>query len=116
MTPASPLIEELSPAPPPWPLARSLARLPHVAFFDSAGGPRGLTRYSYLTADPFAWLLVRGPDPENPFDLLARALAPWRVEPAPGVPPFQGGAAGLFGYGLGRWLERVPAPRLDEFR
>jgi hypothetical protein len=34
----------------------------------------------------------------------------------PGLPPFQGGAAGLFSYDLNRTLECVPAPRVDEFR
>ena len=31
----------------------------------------------------------------------------------PGLPPFQGGAAGLFSYELGRSLERLPAAALD---
>ena len=34
---------------------------------------------------------------------------------SPGLPPFQGGAAGLFSYDLGRSLERVPPPKADEF-
>ena len=46
MKPVQPLIEELDPAPPPWALARALARLPHLLFLDSAGGPAHLTRYS----------------------------------------------------------------------
>jgi para-aminobenzoate synthetase component 1 len=33
----------------------------------------------------------------------------------PDLPPFQGGLAGLFGYGLCHTLERIPRPRLDEF-
>src|SRR5690606_33872337 len=32
-----------------------------------------------------------------------------------GLPPFQGGAAGLLGYELGRSLERLPTTRYDEF-
>jgi para-aminobenzoate synthetase component 1 len=43
-------------------------------------------------------------------------LAQTRSETVPGLPPFQGGAAGLFGYELGRQFERLPAPRQDEFR
>ena len=31
------------------------------------------------------------------------------------MPPFQGGAAGLFSYDLGRSLERLPPPKSDEF-
>jgi len=116
MKPVQPLIEEWDPAPPPWALARALARLPHLLFLDSAGGPAHLTRYSYLTADPFAWLCVQGPSSAQPFDMLSEALAHWRTEPAANAPPFQGGAAGLFGYGLAHWLEKLPPPRADEFR
>jgi len=35
--------------------------------------------------------------------------------PVPGLPPFQGGAAGLFGYGICHELEKIPRPRFDEF-
>ncbi len=34
----------------------------------------------------------------------------------PGLPPFQGGAAGLFGYDLCHHIERLPRPRRDEFQ
>jgi para-aminobenzoate synthetase component 1 len=47
--------------------------------------------------------------------VLADQLARWRTEPVPGLPPFQGGAAGLFGYDLCHHLERLPRPRCDEF-
>ena len=32
-----------------------------------------------------------------------------------GLPPFQGGLAGLLSYDLNRRLERIAAPRFDEF-
>jgi len=32
------------------------------------------------------------------------------------LPPFQGGAAGLLAYDLGRSVERVPRPQYDEFQ
>jgi para-aminobenzoate synthetase component I len=47
---------------------------------------------------------------------LARRLAPYRATALPGLPPFQGGAAGLLSYDLGRQLERLPRPAFDEFR
>src|SRR5689334_5105646 len=34
--PAVPLVEELTPAPDPWDVARRLAHLPHLLFLDSA--------------------------------------------------------------------------------
>jgi para-aminobenzoate synthetase component 1 len=120
-----PLVEELQPLPDPWEVARRFVDYPFFLFLDSAS-ESALGRYSFVTADPFATLFVRGeevfaPAPKrypsgNPFAALAELLAPFRVATVPGLPPFQGGAAGLFGYGLSRHVERLPAPRLDEFR
>ena len=110
-----PLIEELTP-PDPWATARRLAHLPHLLFLDSAGGLPGLARYSYLTADPFCWLQFRGVEGINPFEALRDQLSHWKLPTVPGLPPFQGGAAGLFGYDLCHWIERLPRPQFDEFQ
>src|SRR5260370_749032 len=115
MTLRQPILHELVPAPDPWETARRLAHLPHLLFLDSAGGPPDLARYSYLSADPVRWFTSRGTAGENPFERLRCELAAWRAAPLPGLPPFQGGAAGLFGYDLCHWLERLPRPEIDEF-
>ena len=47
--------------------------------------------------------------------MLAERLSRYRADPLPGLPPFQGGAAGLFGYDLCHHLERLPRPQFDEF-
>ncbi len=112
--PATPLVEELAPAPDPWDAARRLAHLPHLLFLDSAARDSPFGRYSFVTADPFDWLSTRGPD-DDPFPRLAERLARWRSETLAGLPPFQGGVAGLFGYGLCHHVERLPRPRFDEF-
>jgi para-aminobenzoate synthetase component 1 len=39
----------------------------------------------------------------------------FQAAPREGLPPFQGGAAGLMSYELGRQFERVPPARFDEF-
>ncbi len=111
--PARPLVEELTPAPDPWEVFRRLANLARVVFLDSTSGPTDLCRYSFVTADPFRQLRTRGG--ADPFPALHKQLRSWRTERLPGVPPFQGGAAGLFGYALGRHVERLPRPRRDEF-
>jgi para-aminobenzoate synthetase component 1 len=113
--PAAPLVEELAPAPDPWDVCRRLAGLPRLLFLDSGGGHGVLGRFSFVAADPFHWLQTRGPDCA-PFTALADLLARWRADPIPGLPPFQGGAAGLFGYALSRHIERLPAPRVEEFQ
>src|SRR5262245_9388899 len=109
------LLHELLPPPDPWETARRLAHLPHLLFFESAGGPPALARYSYVAADPVRWLTSRGTAGANPFERLRRELAAWPAKAASGLPPFQGGAAGLFGYDLCHWIERLPRPNRDDF-
>lgn len=122
--PVTPLVEELAPAPDPWDVCLRLAQRPRVLFFDSASTGAGLGRYSFVMADPFAWLQSRGrrvwlngteTDATDPFAALAAQLMRWQTTPIPGLPPFQGGAAGLFGYDLCHHIERLPRPRFDEF-
>ncbi len=120
-------VEELVPAPDPWQAARRLADLPRLLFLDSALAHPSLGRYSFITADPFEWLCARGRriwsaegsrllDASDPFTLLADRVARFRTPTLPGLPPFQGGIAGLFGYDLCHHLERLPRPRYDEFQ
>lgn len=94
---------------------RRLASRPHCIFFDSARQDPRLGRYSFVSADPFAWLCFR-PTEAGALNALNDRLAEFRAPPVPGLPPFQGGAAGLLSYDLGRQIERVPAPRYDEFQ
>jgi para-aminobenzoate synthetase component I len=113
-----PLVEELTPAPVPWVVARQLAHLPHLVFFDSADRHVERGRYSYVAADPAEWIVdsTRAPRFRDPFAELARRLAAFPLEQLPELPPFQGGVAGQFGYGLQHAVERIPRPRFDEFR
>src|SRR4051794_29602356 len=106
-------VEELIPAPDPWDTARRLAHLPHLLFLDSADRHPERGRYSYVAADPVEWITGWQRDP---FAELARKLEPLRTETISGLPPFQGGLAGLFGYGLQHVVERIPYTRFDEFR
>jgi para-aminobenzoate synthetase component 1 len=101
--------------------------LPRLLFLDSSLVHNSLGRYSFVTADPFEWIQarrnrihisgdLRRAQTGNPFDVLAERLACFRMEPVAGLPPFQGGIAGLFGYGLCHQLEELPRSRTDEFR
>jgi para-aminobenzoate synthetase component 1 len=118
------LVEELSPNPGAWSVALHLAGQPHLLFLDSALPTSRLGRYSFVAADPFAWVQARGrhvsingvqQGESDPFEVLARLLSRYRADLEPGLPPFQGGAAGLFGYDLCHHIERLPRPRFDEF-
>jgi anthranilate synthase component 1 len=54
---------------------------------------------------------LEGPDP---FAAVADYLSTYRIAPLPGLPPFAGGAVGVFGYDLVRTVERLPEPNPDD--
>jgi len=112
-----PLIEELRPVPPTEEAFRRLASMPHCLFLDSAAEQPTLGEHSFLAADPFDFLEL----PADGTDALHVLAGKMRLYFQPcnegkWLPPFSGGAAGLWGYELGRSLELLPAPRFDEFR
>ncbi|QDT68597.1 Aminodeoxychorismate synthase component 1 [Planctomycetes bacterium MalM25] len=112
---AGPVVVELDPGTRPEAAFRALAGEPHAVFFDSAQRHERLGRYSYVAADPFDWF-TGSPDEPDVLQQLRQRLGRWIVEPTSGLPPWQGGAAGLIGYEIGRGLERLPRPRWDEFQ
>ena len=116
--PSHPLVEELSPLPDAWNIARLFAGWPHLLFLDSSERHLSLGRYSFISADPLEWFeLPRfSGGAADPFIPLQQCLERYATERLPGLPPFQGGLAGLFGYGLGHVIERFPRARYDEFR
>jgi para-aminobenzoate synthetase component 1 len=118
---------ELTPPVEPWAACRRVAAaMRHVAFLDSALPHPSLGGHSYVTGDPFAVLRARGDrvtidgrqlsQNADPLEELAAALARWQLPTQPGLPPFQGGAVGLFGYDLCHRLERLPRPAWDDFQ
>lgn len=114
MSDSVPLVKELSPAPDVEAAFLRLSRQKHCLFLDSALRHSSLGRYSFLTADPYEWQSVASDDPRDPFARLASLLGAV-TPPVQGLPPFQGGLAGLLSYDLNRRLERIAAPRFDEF-
>jgi para-aminobenzoate synthetase component 1 len=122
-----PFVEEIVPPPDPAGCCEKLAGLPYRLFLDSAS--KGLLgRYSFLTADPIAIVWSKGSRIEildrisgirrdgagDALDAVRGLLAPHAAAAVPGLPPFQGGAAGYLAYDWGRVLERLPAPRHDD--
>lgn len=112
----SPCVVELDRSLRPEDAFAALSGLPHLVFFDSAMRLPELGRYSYVAADPFDWLTA--PSDGSPviqpfFERLGQSGA---VLPSEGLPPWQGGAAGVIGYEIGRSLEHLPRPEWDEFK
>ena len=111
-----PLIEELSPAPDVIAALRAVRQLPHTILLESALRREHLGRFSFLTADPFRVLeITQAEFGTDPWGSLASELQQFATETVPGLPPFQGGVAGLIGYEAGQLWERIPRSKFHEF-
>lgn len=110
-----PLVRELPSVPDVELALVRLSRLPHVVLLDSAAQDDRLGRYSFIAADPFEFLSAQA-EQRPGVGVLSAKMAPFVQDTMPDLPPFQGGAAGIFSYDLGRSFESVPAAVYDEFR
>lgn len=116
-TPGLPVVEELNPVPNVAHALRALTPLPKVLLLDSALRREPVGRYSFLMADPLQhWQLSQPRFGHDPFAPLEACLQQFSTDSVPGLPPFQGGIAGLMGYELGRCFEQTPAADHDEFQ
>src|SRR4051812_43700493 len=90
----APLVEPMT-GLTPWEACVRLADCKHLLFLDSAQ-PSRLGRYSFVCADPSSILFSRACAGSDPVPILAQELARFSLETIAELPPFQGGAAGLF--------------------
>jgi len=77
--------------------------------------PQPLGRYSFLMADPFETIEI----PVGGHDALAQVdalLKQFQTATIPGLPPMQGGIAGLFSYDLNQSFDDVRPAKHDEFK
>lgn len=112
----TPITRELPFCPDLIQVVRSLAGWPKLIVFESALRREGVGRFSYVTADPCAFFEKgRVAFGEDPFGELRGAMTRFACPALPGLPPFQGGAAGLLSYELGHAWERLPERTTDEF-
>src|SRR4051812_43956486 len=82
---------------------------------ESAEQGQKVGRWSFLGFRPRAVIRVEGGGPPDPYSLVTDELARYRIAPLDGLPPFAGGAVGLFGYDLVRSTEpTVGEPNPDE--
>lgn len=96
---------------------------------ESAEQGERIGRYSFLGCDPRAIitfsdgeLSVREGDDltqspcDDPFSAVSQYLSRYRAPELEELPPFIGGAVGLFGYDLVRWVEALGPPGPDELQ
>jgi aminodeoxychorismate synthase component I len=101
---------------------------PQSVLLESVKGPPHIARYSFIGYEPAAVLRLKDgrmeikPDihglmpGEHPLRVLDHLLRRYPQTSVPGLPPFQGGLAGLFAYDFLHYLERVPATTTNDLR
>ncbi len=77
----------------------------HPAFLLESVDQGRLGRYSFIAYRPRKVLRWSPGDPGDPYALAAAELARFSVADVPGLPPFAGGAVGVFAYDLVRTVE-----------
>ena len=87
---SQPYVEELLPPPNPAEAFRRLSHRAHCLFLDSALRHTTLGRYSFLMAEPFAFIEIPVGAPD-PFAQLRSAMQPFTATTVPGLPPFKAG-------------------------
>jgi aminodeoxychorismate synthase component I len=94
--------------------------------FESAKGPAAIARYSFIGIEPYLSFRVKNGEVEIAFDgkktvssrhplqRLRELVCSYRQEVVEGLPPFQGGAAGMLSYDFVQYLEELPADAVDD--
>jgi len=108
---------ELSPAPEVCAAARAISYWSGLLLLESALQRDPVGRYTYLMADPVqTFQRDHAKFGDDPLREMEQVSAQYATSTIPGLPPFQGGIAGLMGYELGHCWERVPRAAHDEFQ
>src|SRR5689334_6331826 len=82
---------------------------------ESAEQGQRFGRWSFLGVAPRAVIRMDAGDSADPYAHVAKELERYRLAPLDGLPPFAGGAVGLFGYDLVRAAEpTVGEPNPDD--
>ena len=80
---------------------------------ESADQGQRVGRYSFIGFRPREVIRWSLGDPGDPYEIAAAAVARHRQAPLPDLPPFAGGAVGVFGYDLVRTVEPLGEPNPD---
>src|ERR687898_3547470 len=72
---------------------------------ESAEQGQRVGRWSFLGFRPRSVIRVNRGEHPDPYALVTEELARYRIAPLAGLPPFAGGAVGMFGYDLARSAE-----------
>ena len=94
--------------------------------FESLKGPEQISRYSFIGIEPYMTFKVKDGLIEmdclgrktisrrRPLQCLRELVNAVSQNPVEGLPPFQGGAAGMFSYDFVRYFENLPSTAEDD--
>lgn len=117
MNTSLPVVEELPSRLSVVEALRALDGLPRRILLDSPVVGPGVGRCSFLMADPVVTHeLSAARYGTDPFAALRTLTDELPYAPQAGLPPFQGGVAGLLGYELGGCWERIQPAKWDPFQ
>jgi anthranilate synthase component 1 len=85
----------------------------HPSFLLESADHGRVGRYSFIGYRPRKVLRWSLGDPGDPYDVAAEELSRFRAPALPGLPPFAGGAVGVFAYDLVRAVEPLGEPNPD---
>ncbi|MGA9857563.1 MAG: anthranilate synthase component I [Solirubrobacteraceae bacterium] len=85
----------------------------HPSFLLESAEQGRVGRYSFIGVRPRKVLRWSLGDPGDPYRLASEELSRFRPAPVPGLPPFAGGAVGMFAYDLVRTVEPLGEPNPD---
>ncbi len=112
-----PLVEELTPCPKIEQLFLEFATDDSLLLLESARYSASTGRFSYLMCNPLTRIKIQKAQfSDDPFSSLRPVQAHHHVESIPGLPPFQGGFAGLLSYELGQCWENFARAPHNEFQ
>lgn len=119
-----PVFKEI-PFQDPFKIYRGL-RCRNSFLFESLKGPENIARYSFIGLDPYLIVKVKNNVVEiecnnrktlsnrNPLQRLRELVKVYKQQHVIELPPFQGGAAGMFSYDFVHYLEKLPATTTDD--
>ncbi len=93
---------------------------------ESLKGPEQISRYSFIGIEPYLTFKAKNGVVEidclgrksishgKPLQLLREFVSAVSQDPVEGLPPFQGGAAGMFSYDFVRYFEKLPSNTEDD--
>jgi anthranilate/para-aminobenzoate synthase component I len=94
--------------------------------FESVKGPEHIARYSFIGIEPSLVFKIKNRvietefngrktlSKKNPVKRLREIVNTYRQAPVKGLPPFQGGAAGMLSYDFVQYLEKLPKNATDD--